>query len=181
MSSARFLPCWASTVLRRKGVFSFCRREGDLINFAAERQHRCAGIKTGRAQKGGSGGYCCFWLPVSLWKRDQGSNGEAEGKTYLISSGWLQWSHSCRQATWTCTKHKRNVIMGPHGDLCKHFNVFDLNILGKMWLTAQIFQKLHYHFFFYPTDPLRPLEWIQFTLSCCLNSAQLKKMSTLKK
>lgn len=69
---------------RSERNFFFSAGERELINLTVERQHRCADIKAVRAQiqmkEGAGAGYRCFWLPVSLWRRGQGSNGEIGGK-----------------------------------------------------------------------------------------------------
>lgn len=124
ISLARFLPRWVSAVLRchrgLKGFFSAGERE--LINLTVERQHRCAGIKAVRAQiqmKEGAGvGYRCFWLPVSLWRRGQGSNGEIGGK-HIWYIFWLTDGKSLMQ-----TSYMGSIIMHPVSDLCKHFNIW---------------------------------------------------------
>lgn len=128
--SAPLSLCWAE-------VLHFSKGERGLINLTVERQYRCAGNKRAGhrywCKMRGRGFYFCSWLAVPPSRRGRGSTRGTGGK-HMIFSGRVTGSHLCRQATLTWTKNKRNIVMQPLYDLCKHFSIW----------TALDFQNYHF-------------------------------------
>lgn len=163
-SAALLGSCYAEVLQRSGGILP--AGEMELINLTAERQHRCAGIKAVRAQilmrEEGEWGYCCSWLPASLWKRGQRSNGDSGGKhAWYPLADW--WEVTRADKLHAHASRIIAILLCTLSVIYANILTSDLNIsLGKydswLWFSSQ--RKQHYHFASYLSEPWRLTEWI---------------------